>query len=161
MDRLQVSFAALLVVSLSLGGITAFDLGDRFGEIDSIGVVKSQVAVEVADFTLHDRSLQVTVRIQNPTAMDLRVTGAQFRLFNQTNQRLASGAGSRIDSGPSVVAARDTLVLTYQVGLSERQHRRARNSLSGGASLSMNFAMRLGETSFVIRTTAPVGGGGR
>lgn len=156
MDRLQVSFAALLVVSLSLGGVTAVDMGDRFGEIDSIGAVRGQVSTTVVDVAVDEDTLVVTARIDNPSEASLQHNGAYFRLHNDTDENLANGAGTRLDDNGTAVPPDGSLTVRYGVGLSESQARLVRSALERDASLSVTFGMTLGDTSFELRTNQNV-----
>jgi len=160
MDRLQVSFAVLLVVSLSLGGVTAADIGERFGELDSIGTVRSQVSTTVVDVSLEDDDLVVTARIDNPSSATLQHNGARIRLHNETNERLASGAGMRLDDNGSIVPPEGSLTMRYAVGLSDPQVPLVRSALADGATVSVSFGMTLGESDFVIRTAQNTTGDG-
>lgn len=156
MDRLRFAFAALLVLSVSLAGATAVDEGNRLQAIDAVRVVEPRVAVDVTDVALGERSLAVSVWIRNPTRLRLELRGARFRLSNETNERLASGAGTRLDDAGSTVPADGSLRVTYAVGLPDDRREHVRGALERGATLSMNFAMHLGDANFVLRREADV-----
>lgn len=151
MDRLQLAFAIIFIASVSLGGVTAADFGTKLGNIDASDVVKERVSVTVTDVTLGDEALAVTTRLENPTAKSLQLQGAQFRIHNRTNARLASGAGTRVDDGDSTLPGKGSLTVTHEIRLSDAQRTQVANALERDARLSMSYALTLGEAKVVVR----------
>ncbi len=160
MDRLRLSFVVLLVTSLSLGGFTVVDFGSRLEDIDAVGSVEQRVSVAVTDVSIRDDSIAITTRLRNPTRRTLQLDGARFRIYNATDRRLASGAGIRLDDGGSTLPARGSLTVTYAVRMSDAQRDRVRATIDRDASVAMNFAMTLGDTSMVVRAHEDITHGG-
>lgn len=156
MDRLQLAFVVLLVTSVSLGGATVVDFGTTLRNVDALEMVQQRISVTVTDVTLRDDSLAVTTRLGNPTRRTLQLTGAQFRIHNGTDERLGSGAGVRLDDNGSTLPAKGSLTVAYAVRLSDAQREKVKIALDHDASLAMNFAMQLGETSFVVRADTDI-----
>lgn len=156
MDRLRLAFSVLIVTSLSLGGLTAVDIGNSLRAIDAIDVVERQVSVSVTEVELRDDSFVVTTHIRNPTRQTLELRSARFRIYNGTNERLASGAGSRLDDNGSEIPAKGSLTATHSFTISSAQRENVRAALDEGASLSMNFGVAIGDTKFVVRGDADI-----
>lgn len=157
MDRLEVTFVALLVLSLALGGFTTLDRGNYYSAIDASDRVSSQISVAVTDAELREETFVVTARLENPSSTDVRITGARMRVFNRTNRRIASGAGDRLDDGGSTLPADGSQTVTYSIRVSDSQHDVLERVLELDAGVSLTVAMRLGDAEFVVRTRAPIG----
>lgn len=142
MNRLRVSFTALVVVSLALGGASALNFGDRLGAIDTATDVEDEIDVSVVDVSADGDRLVVTVQIRNPTEADLFVQNAGLRLHNESTERIVAGPGRRLDDGPSRLPAGGTIEATYGLTLSENDRTRATAALNRDARLSMNIGMR-------------------
>lgn len=156
MDGIRLGFVVLIVTSLSLGGLTAVNVGNTLRAIDAIDVVEQQVTVTVSKVTLRDESFVVTTRVRNPTRWAIELRGARFRIYNGTDDRLAASAGTRLDDNGSVVPARGSLTVTHSVRVSGPQREKVAAALDRDASLAMNLGMTLGDTSFVVRADADI-----
>lgn len=157
MDRLQAAFVALLLVAGALGGATALDTGSTLRAVDASSLIKDQVQVDVENVDLRDERLVVTTAIENPTGLDLDIDGARFRVYNASNDRLAFGAGERLDDGGTTLGAGETVTATYAVRLSPAQRDTLATALEGEAAISINLALGLGDTSIVVHADEPVG----
>lgn len=159
MDRLRAAFVAVLLVSLANGGAAVADFGGNLQTIDEAGFVEERVDADVTDVTLRDRRVAVTVRVTNPTGLDVQLVSGHFRLHNRTETRLASGAGERIDDGGETVPAGGVLTATYEIRLSPSQESQVRDALDRDAKVTMKLALRLRDSRFIVRETADTTGG--
>lgn len=150
MDGLRAAFAALLVVSVVLGGTTVLDFGDRLGAIDTAAVVDGQVSVELVDASLREDRFVATVRFENPTGVDLRVRSAKLRIYNASEQRIASGAGTRLDDNGATLPARGSLTTTYEIRVAEERRGPLRAALRRDARLAVSVGMTVDDLDFSL-----------
>lgn len=148
MDGVRAAFAAVLIASAVLGGITVADFGNRLDATDTTGVVKSQVTTELVDATVREDRFVATVRFENPTKVDLRVLGAKLRVFNDSEGRLVSGPADRLDDNGETLPGGGSLTATYAVSFAEPERGRVLAALEGDATLAMSTSMRLGDVQF-------------
>lgn len=163
MDRLRAAFVAVLLVSLANGGAAIADFGTNLQTIDAAGFVEDRIVVDATDVALRDGRVAVTVRVRNPTRLDLELVSGHFRIHNGSEARLASGAGERIEDGPTAVPAGESLTATYEIRLSPGQESQVEDALERDAKVTMRLALRLRDTTFTVVETADAtgtGGGG-
>ncbi|PSQ15246.1 hypothetical protein BRD00_14795 [Halobacteriales archaeon QS_8_69_26] len=150
MDQLRVAFAALLILSVSIGGVTAVDFRDRLDSIGTSTIVKEQITAELVDSELREDRFVATIRLENPTQFDVIVESARFRVYNRTTPLIADGAGERLDDNGEVLPAGEALTVTYAIGFSPDQERNLREARRNEALLSATFSMRIGDVSFTV-----------
>lgn len=152
MERANALFVLLVALSVGVGATVAADFGS---EIDTVGnvvpVVQDQVTTEVTEVRIVDEQLRVTVRIDNPTGYDLRLTGAFFRMSNETDVQIVAGAATRIDDGPSTIPAKGSLRVSYEVPIHPSQVEEVRAALERGATLSGRLGVVLNDHSFTVQ----------
>jgi len=158
MDRLRASFVVLVLAALLLGGYTAVDTGGSLRAVSAAEMIEPRISAEATGVELREEAVVVTVRMENPTGADLEHAGARFRFHDESDRRLASGAGTRLDDNGSTLPAGGSLRVTYAVRVSESQREVLADALGRDARLSMNLAVSLGDTNFVVRADAEVGG---
>lgn len=150
MDGLRVAFVGVLVVSVSLGGVTVADFGSYLGAVDTTGVIKEQVSAELVEVSLTEEGFLVTVRFENPTGVDLRVLGSNVRVHNASDQRIASGAGQRVDGEGDRLPARGSLTAVYEVGIADSGRGHLRGALRTDARISMSVGLQYDDVRFSI-----------
>lgn len=154
MNTLRIAFVALLAVSLLLGGVTAADFGNNLNDAEKIGFIKSQLVVEPVDVAVEDDRFVATVRIENPTGLDVELRSAKLRVHTLADQRLASGAGTRLDDNGTSLAAGESLTVTYEIRLSETQREAVAAALERDETLlSVSFGMTHGTADFSFAAT--------
>lgn len=163
MERTNAAFLLIVALSALLGASVAAGFGSDLQTVDTISVVKDRIDTSVADATVEDGALLVTVEIDNPTRYDFRLTGSHFRAFNDSEPKLAYASGQRIDDGEEVLAGKSTLSVRYRVPLTPTQADRLPAAFErGDATLTGSHSLQLGDTRFsvVIDPVALPGGDG-
>lgn len=156
MDRLRTAFLAVLLVSLANGGATVVNFAGNLQSIDAAAYVKSHIEADVSVATVTDDRVRLAVRISNPTGLAVRLDGAHVRIHNQTDKRLASGAGRRVDDRGDTIPAGGTLTATYDIRVSPEQRGSVRAALERGARVTVRLGLNLRETRFTVVRTSTV-----
>lgn len=151
MERTNVAFLLVVALSTVLGASVAAGFGSDLRAIDAVSVVQDRISTEITDAAIEDQRLQVTVRVHNPTRYDFRLSGSHFRVYNDTEPKLAYASGERVDDGDDLLGARNSLVLSYQIRLTPTQDRALQAALrKGDANLRGTHSLWLGDTQFSV-----------
>lgn len=156
MDRLRAAFVAVLLVSLANGGATVVDFAGNLRTIDAADYVTNRIDADVTGADVEDRRLTLTVRISNPTGLDVRLGGAHVRIHNESEKRIAASAGRRVDDGGNTVPAGGSLDATYEIGLSPGQRAPVRDALESDAKVTITLGLYLHDTRFTVARTSDV-----
>lgn len=148
MDALRVAFAALLVLSVSLGGVTAVDFRDRLQSTDDSFAVGDQVTAELVESDLREDRFVATVRLENPTQFDVEVLSARLRVYNTTDAKIVDGPADRLDDNGRALPAGGSLTVTYAVDLTAEGKRDLRGARRNEALLSAIIKMNVGDVEF-------------
>ncbi|MFB6360542.1 MAG: hypothetical protein ABEH59_04400 [Halobacteriales archaeon] len=160
MRRVNGLFVAIMIGGLLSGGVAAASFGTELRTIDTISVIENQISTDVEQLEVVDEELRVTVRLNNPTGFTIGLDGTFVRVFEDSRQQLAYGAGQRVDGGPATVPARGRLTATYIVHLSSNQAAEVRAALrEGPVRLTVFHSLSLRDQSFEIaRTNVTISG---
>lgn len=151
MERTNVAFLLVVGLSTVLGASVVAGFGSDLQDADTVSVVKDRLGTELVESSFEEESLVVSLQIHNPTGYDFRLTGSQFRAFNESDATIVRGAATRIDDGDDLLPARGTLTVRYQLSLSPSQERDLRRAIDAGdATLTGTHSFRLSDTQFSV-----------
>lgn len=153
---MRTAFLAVLLVSLANGGATVANFTGNLQSIDAAAYVDNRIETDVSVSAVADRRVTLAVRISNPTGLAVRLDGAHVRIHNQTDKRLASGAGRRVDDRGDTIPAGGTLTATYDIRVSPEQRGSVRAALERGARVTVRLGLNLRETRFTVVRTSTV-----
>lgn len=153
---MRTAFLAVLLVSLANGGATVANFAGTLQSIDATAYVENRIETDVSVSTVADRRVTLAVRISNPTGLDVHLDGAHIRIHNESDKRLASGAGRRVDDPVNTIPAGGNLTATYELRLSPGQRASVRAALERGARVTVRLGFHLRETRFTVVRTSTV-----
>lgn len=153
MKRLDIAFALVVASSLALAGVagyTAWATSDD-PHAETVESLRENVSVTVVEAELTDESLDVSLRVRNPTDHPINLTGAYVRAKNETVVSLAGGAATRESVSGDPIEFRGELTVTYAVRLSNEEVRALRAARSsGGFVLTGRQSFEYRNESFVV-----------
>lgn len=153
MQRLNIFFALIIASSATLALVAGIDAWK--GTVDpleeTIDSIQGNVSVTLVGARQTNESLNVSLRITNPTDHPITLTGAYIRVKNETDVSIAAGpATHRVVHGSSL-QFRGSLSVSYEIRLSKEETRALRAAQSsGGFILTGRQSFEHRNESFVV-----------
>lgn len=149
MRRVDAVFLLVVLGAAVAGGATLFAFSETLATQELIPVLQDNVAVEVTDVSVADRSVAVTVRFRNPTGSALTVNGGYFAVY-RNGSRLAYGTASL--SPPLTVGPRQSASATFELRLSPTQAESVQSAVeAGGFELQNQYGVTVADSEFTLR----------
>jgi LEA14-like dessication related protein len=159
MDRVDRVFATVVVVSVVLGAVSVAGFADSLATRERALSLSDEIAVTLTDAELDDGAFVLSVRIRNPTSVDVTATGV-FVSVGDGNTRLAYGSATGFKS--RTVPANTTRRIRVSVPLTPEQAARLRDALAQGqVVVTTRYGMVFEGVPFVVRPEPTRIDGGR
>lgn len=161
MRRLNVAFVAVVLAAAAVGGGAALQFHDDLGAVSTVVAVEDRIEVVVTDATLTDRGIEVSARVENPTAFEFRVPGGFVRAYNGSDAGLAFGSAERLDDNGVTLSAKGMLSVRLLATASPDQRQRLSAALeTGEVGVTVTFPVYYGDARFTVGGRGTVDGGG-